>query len=495
MTLRLSSHAVVRSTTATPGYVPESLGHGIVHLGIGAFHRAHQAVYTDAALAARGGDWRIVGVSLRGTAVADALNPQQGRYTLVERGQAGTTARVIGSVERVLAVRQNAHELLPLLADQATRIVSMTVTEKPYTLDRINGGVRSDDTLIAHDLSHPHKPGSIVGLLVESLRLRREANRLPYTVLCCDNLPNNGQLVRAALLDFSSRINPDLQQWIADTVAFPVTMVDRITPASTAQTLADAQELTGLQDLAAVEAESFTQWIIEDNFPAGRPAWEAGGAVFVDDVLHYERMKLRMLNGTHSMLAYAGYLAGLQYVRDVMNDTDMVVLVHRHLHAARQTLTPLPDMDTALYADALMARFANPSIAHETWQIAMDGTEKLPQRLLQPAVAALANGQDARPFAFAVAAWMRYCLGYMDAGQTYVLRDPQEQPINALLAAIDNDDAAAVCDALQNGLDIFPAALLDNSGWQQWVITALQRMLDKGMVDAIKHEAGYEQTL
>lgn len=490
MTLRLSSHAVVRSTTATPGYVPESLGHGIVHLGIGVFHRAHQAVYTDAALTAEGGDWRIVGVSLRGTAVADALNPQQGRYTLVERGQAGTSARVIGSVERVLAVHQNPHELLPLLADQATRIVSMTVTEKAYALDRINGGVRGDDPVIAHDLSHPRQPDSVIGLLVESLRLRREANRLPFTVLCCDNLPNNGQLVRAAVLDFASRIDPGLQQWIADTVAFPVTMVDRITPASTAQTLANAQELTGLQDLAAVEAEPFTQWIIEDDFPAGRPAWEAGGAVFVDDVRPWECMKLRMLNGAHSMLAYTGYLAGLEYVRDVMNDTAMVVLVRRHLHAARQTLTPLPGMDAALYADALVARFANPSIAHETWQIAMDGTEKLPQRFLQPAVAALESGQDARPFAFAVAAWMRYCLGHMDDGQAYMLRDPQEQRINALLAAIDNDDAAVVCDALQNGLEISPAALLDNTRWRQMVVAALQRMMDKGMRAAIEHEAG-----
>jgi fructuronate reductase len=488
VTPRLSSHAAVRSTAATPGYAPESHRHGIVHLGIGAFHRAHQAVYTDAALAAEGGDWRIVGVSLRGSAVADALNPQQGRYTLVERGQAGTTARVIGSIERVLAVRQNRLKLLPLLADPATRIVSMTVTEKAYALDRINGGMRGDDPVIAHDLSHPRQPDSVIGLLVESLRLRREANRLPFTVLCCDNLPNNGQLVRAAVLDFASRIDPDLQQWIGDTVAFPVTMVDRITPASTAQTLADAQELTGLHDLAAVEAEPFTQWIIEDKFPAGRPAWEAGGAVFVDDVQPWERMKLRMLNGTHSMLAYAGFLAGLQYVRDVMHDSSMAALVQRHLQAAGQTLTPLPDMDSARYADALVARFANPSIAHETWQIAMDGTEKIPQRLLQPAVAALENAQDARPFAFAVAAWMRYCLGHTDDGQAYALRDPQEHKIRALLAAIDDDDAGAVCDALQNGLDIYPAALLGNSCWQQWVIIALQRMMDKGMVKAIEHE-------
>ena len=303
-------------------------GPGIVHLGVGAFHRAHQAIYTDDALAAEGGDWRITGVSLRGTDIADALNPQDGLYTVLIPGSNGSSeARIIGSIAQVITARRQPDSVLAALVAPATRIVSLTVTEKAYGIDRSSGQVLPDHPNIAPDLLAPTAPSGPVGLIVEALRRRRAAGSPAFTVLCCDNLPKNGSLVRGGVLDFAARVDPGLRDWIATAVAFPSTMVDRITPSVTDATLSLAERVTGLIDLAAIETEPFTQWVIEDRFSADRPAWDAGGALFVDDVSPYETMKLRMLNGSHSLIAYAGYVAGHRYVRDVMAQPTFAPLV------------------------------------------------------------------------------------------------------------------------------------------------------------------------
>ncbi|MCP1168825.1 mannitol dehydrogenase family protein, partial [Limimaricola sp. ASW11-118] len=247
------------------------------------------------------------------------------------------------------------------------------------------------------------------GLLVEALRRRRGAGRAPFTVLCCDNLPENGALLRGGVLGFARRVDPEFADWISAEVAFPSSMVDRITPAATDDTRALARRLTGYEDAAAIETEPFCQWVIEDRFPQGRPDWEAGGAIFVEDVAPFERMKLRMLNGAHSLIAYAGFVAGHTLVRDAMASAALAALVRRHIAAAARTLGPLPGIDLAAYGAELAARFANPAIAHETYQIAMDGSQKLPQRIFGPAWDAQQAGRDLRPFAFATAAWARYC--------------------------------------------------------------------------------------
>jgi fructuronate reductase len=471
-----------------PRYMPGDHGVGIVHLGIGAFHRAHQAVYTDDALAAEGGDWRIVGASLRSTDIVDILDRQNGFYTLLERGPQGTSARVVASIERAIAASRDPQALLTAMVDPAIRIVSMTVTEKAYGIDRANRAVDPAHPSIAPDLTSPRAPSGVIGLIVESLRQRRDAGIAPYTVLCCDNLPDNGGLIRAGALDLARRVDPDLAGWIEGEVAFPATMVDRITPASTDTTHADAARLTGCRDEAAVETEPFTQWVIEDEFSSGRPAWEAGGAIFTSDVAPYEHMKLRMLNGSHSLMAYAGFLAGLKYVRDAIAWPPLAALVRRHLTVAASTLRPLEGVDFADYAAALVERFANPAIAHETYQIAMDGTEKLPQRLLQPAVDLLERGGDIRPFAFAVAAWMRYALGRTDAGQTYALRDPREKAIAAALDGTSGDPAviAASLHALPGG---FPERLRESPAWTDAVTAILADMLALGVDGAVASEA------
>ncbi|MFP1633632.1 mannitol dehydrogenase family protein [Zhengella sp. ZM62] len=483
---RLASLAGVTGPAALPGYDPAAHGCGIVHIGAGAFHRAHQAVYTDAALARSGGDWRITGISLRGTEVADALNPQNGLYTLVERGAEGTTARVIASIDRVIAATRDRAAPLAAMADASTRIVSLTVTEKAYGIGRAATDADPAHPAVAADLANPGAPQGVLGLIVESLRLRRAAGIAPFTVLCCDNLPDNGALLAAGVTGFARRLDPELADWIAGNVAFPSTMVDRITPASTEETRAEAARQTGCDDHGAIETEAFTQWVIEDRFPSGRPDWEAGGALFVDDVKPYEHMKLRMLNGAHSMLAYTGFLAGHVHVRDVMGDPALAALVGRHMRAAAATLPPLAGIDLDRYRAALLARFANPAIAHQTYQIAMDGTEKLPQRIVAPAMETLRAGGDFRPFAFAVAAWMRYCLGRTEGGEAYALRDPREAEIAAALAATST--AGEISAALHALPGLFPRALSEDAAWVSAVSAALAVMLEKGMAAAIENE-------
>lgn len=485
---RLHSISGVAAGVTLPTYDPAAHGTGIVHIGPGAFHKAHQAVYTDDALSEDAGNWRITGISPRGTAVAEALNPQNGLYTVLERDAGGTRARIIASVARIIAATQDRQGALDALAAPATRIVSLTVTEKAYGIDRAAGALDTSHPAIASDLANPRNPVGVLAMMVEGLRRRRDTGTVPFTVLCCDNLPENGALVKTGVLDFAARIDPALRDWIEANVTFPSTMVDRITPAPTQTTLDDAARLTGCTDLAAIETEPFTQWVIEDRFVAGRPLWEAGGALFVADVAPYERMKLRMLNGTHSMLAYCGFLSGCAYVRDVMANPGLAALVKRHLAAAAATLAPLQGIDFAAYAQQLQDRFANPAIAHETYQIAMDGTEKLPQRIFQPALHALDHGQDTRPFAFATAAWMRYCLGRKDDGETYALRDPREEQIGATLAAAG--DARGIVQALHTLPGLAPPALASNARWMEDVTAILATMKGDGMQAAIAKETG-----
>jgi fructuronate reductase len=483
---RLSSLADVTGGALRPAYDPARHGHGIVHLGIGAFHRAHQADYTDAALAAAGGDWRIVGASLRSLELADALNPQNGLYTLIERGASAVSARVIGSIDRVIAASRDPAGLMTSLTDRRTRIVTMTVTEKAYGVDRATMTVDVGHPVIAADLRKPTNPSGVLGLLAEALRRRRTASIEPFTVLCCDNLPDNGAFVRHGVVDFARRFDPALADWIAKTVSFPSCMVDRITPASTEQTRKDALRLTNCIDLAPVETEPFAQWIIEGLFPSGRPAWEAGGALFVDDVRPYEAMKLRMLNGAHSMLAYAGFLSGRRYVRDTVGPQGFRSLIERHFEAAASTLPQLPGIDLSVYAQQLLSRFANPAIAHETYQIAMDGTEKLPQRIFAPALEALEQELDVRPFAFVVAAWMRYCMGRLDDGTRFALRDPRESEISGLLSTANtSSDVAEALHALPN---LFPQRLRTDPVWRHTVDGCLGTMMGEGMQVALAAE-------
>jgi fructuronate reductase len=476
VTDRLKTLSGLASTAKLPAYDRSKLKSGILHLGPGAFFRAHFAPFTDAALTAGGGDWGIEVASLRTADVADHLNEQNGLYTMLIRDTSGTVAQVIGPILRAHVATRDPAGLLDRLEDPDIRIVSLTVTEKAYGMDTATGGLDLNHADVAADLTNRHAPRGVIGYLVEGLSRRRAKGIAPFTPLSCDNLPSNGAVLKRLVLDFAERVDPPLRRWIEENVPFPSTMVDRITPASTEATYQDAERLTGRQDLAAIETEPFTQWVIEDHFANGRPHWDKAGALMVTDVSAYEKMKLRMLNGAHSLLAYLGYIGGYEFIRDVMDDAGLAALALRHMHAAARTLDAVPGIDLDAYADELIARFANKAIAHRTYQIAMDGTQKLPQRLLEPASEALAHGDKAETYAIAVAAWMRYAIGERGNGERYELRDPRAAEIAALIADVPRS-GAAISAALFTLPGLFPAALTGNRAWTQDVADKLEILI------------------
>ncbi|MBI1207350.1 MAG: mannitol dehydrogenase family protein [Azospirillum sp.] len=425
--MRLGSQTLRRLPPGVtrPGFDRAAVAPGIVHLGIGAFHRAHQAVYTDRALAAGDRAWGIVGVSLRAGETRDALAPQDGLYTVAVRGGGGETLRVVGAISTVLVAPEQPATVLASLSAATTRIVSLTVTEKGYCHDPATGSLNEDHPEIRHDLANPAAPRSAPGYLVAALARRRAAGLAPFTVLCCDNLPANGQTVRSVVRRLAAFSDPALAGFIEQQVAFPSTMVDRIVPATTEADRARIAEALGVTDAWPVVTEPFSQWVIEDCFSMGRPDWGLAGAEFVADVAPYETMKLRLLNGAHSAIAYLGYLAGYATVAEAMADPALAGYVEALMDAeVTPTLTVPPGADVAAYKRALRERFRNPGLQHRTWQIAMDGSQKLPQRLLGTLRDRLAAAAPIARLALAVAAWMRYVTGIDEHGRPIEVRDP-----------------------------------------------------------------------
>ncbi|MEJ1977505.1 MAG: mannitol dehydrogenase family protein [Acetobacteraceae bacterium] len=331
---------------ARPAYDRSAVAAGIVHLGIGAFHRAHQAVYTESVLAAGDRRWGIVGASLRSPDTRDALAAQDGLYALNIRGESDQLA-VIGSVQAVLVAPEDPAALLNRMCQPGVAIVSLTVTEKAYCQQAATGSLDAAHADIRHDLANPAAPRSALGFLAAAIARRRAAGLPPFTVLCCDNLPSNGHTVHRLLTEYATLVSPDLAAYVRSEIACPDTMVDRIVPATTAEDRTRIAAALGLTDAWPVVTEPFTQWVIEDRFPAGRPAWETAGATLVADVAPFEAMKLRLLNGSHSALAYLGYLAGYQTVAETMQDTGIAGFVRRLMEDATPTLSLPAGWDVA----------------------------------------------------------------------------------------------------------------------------------------------------
>lgn len=432
--MRLSSDALSRLPTAVrrPGYDRSAVKPGIVHLGVGAFHRAHQAVVVDDLLANGASEWGIIGASLRNGDTRDALMPQDWLYTVVTRSGAGTEHRVIGSLLDVIVGKEDPERLLACMADPTTRIVSLTVTEKGYCHTPQTGELDEAHPDIVHDLQNPHAPRSAIGFLVEALARRKQAGVPPFTILCCDNLSANGRTVQRIVTRFASLRAKYLGQWIEDKASFPCTMVDRIVPETTAADRDAVSAALSMTDAWPVVTEPFTQWIVEDRFAAGRPDLAAAGVQLVADVGPFEHMKLRLLNASHSALAYLGYLAGYETIAAAMADPHLAALAARVMDDAAVTLKMPAGTDLAAYRASLLQRFANPALHHRTWQIAMDGSQKLPQRLLSTMRDRLQLGLPIDTHALAVAGWMRYVTARDEQGKDIDVRDP----IAGRLAAI-----------------------------------------------------------
>jgi fructuronate reductase len=467
------------SAIERPRYDRAAVTTGIVHLGVGAFHRAHQAVYTDDVLA-RDPRWGIVAASLRSPDTYDALGPQDGLYTVSVRSREGESLRVIGAIRKVIVAPQAVDDLLDALADPQTRIVTLTVTEKGYCHDPATGALNEKHPDVVHDLAYLRAPKSAPGFIIEALRRRRAAGVPPFTVLTCDNLPSNGRTVKRVLTRFAELVDPDFGRFVDEQVSCPSTMVDRIVPATGHDDRERIAGALGAADAWPVVTEPFTHWVIEDRFPQGRPAWEQAGAEFVADVEPYEHMKLRLLNGSHSTLAYLGYLSGYETVADTMADPAFVRLVEGLMDGeVTPTLHMPPGADLESYKRALVERFKNPALRHRTWQIAMDGSQKLPQRLLGTVRDRLRDGAPIDRLALGVAAWMRYVTGKDENGAPIDVRDPMAARLREI-ADRAGDSAERLAGGLFGVREIFGDDLPGDPRFTGAVTAALAQLYARG---------------
>ncbi|NBJ36575.1 fructuronate reductase [Serratia fonticola] len=470
----LAANAIV------PQYDRSKLVSRLVHLGFGAFHRAHQAVYADILAQEHGSDWGYCEINLIGgeQQIAD-LKQQDMLYSVAEMSADAWQCRVVGVVKQALHAQVDGLDaVFQALAQPEVAIVSMTITEKGYCHSPATGQLQLDHPLIVRDLANPHHPQSAVGIIVAALAQRKAAGQSAFSVMSCDNMPENGHVTRNVVTTYAKALDPALATWIETHVTFPSTMVDRIVPAVTPDTLAQVAQQTGVQDPAAVACEPFRQWVIEDNFVAGRPVWEQAGAELVSDVLPFEEMKLRMLNGSHSFLAYLGYLAGYPHISDCMQD-EHYVKAARHLMLAEQAPTlNTPGTDLEKYADSLLARYRNTALKHRTWQIAMDGTQKLPQRMLDSVRWHLANGSDFDCLALGVAGWMRYVGGKDEQGQPIDISDPLREEIARRVANSAEGEPRVM--ALLQMTSVFGRDLPDNQRFVNAVTSAYLALLARG---------------
>lgn len=415
-----------------PGYDRSQVQQGIVHIGVGGFHRAHQAIYTEQLLNQGGAtDWGICGVGLRleDRAMRDALASQDYLYTLYELGDSeDTQIQVVGAIGDFMLAEDDREAVIARLADPATRIVSLTITEGGYCTDDSTGEFLAELPEIRRDLEHPQAPVTVFGFLAEALARRRDAGTRPFTVMSCDNLPHNGRVARNALLGFAALRDRALHDWIADNVSFPNSMVDRITPMTSPAHREQLLAETGIEDAWPVVAEPFLQWVLEDNFCNGRPEWERVGVQFTDSVAPYEEMKIGLLNGSHQALGYLGALLGHQYAHETMRDTQLREYVRAYMDLdVTPRLAEVPGIDLEQYKDTLIERFSNSAICDQLSRICYDGSSRLPKFVVPILVGGIEAGAPLQRVALIFAAWCQYQQGIDENGSKLTVGDPRSE--------------------------------------------------------------------
>ncbi len=469
-----------------PAYDRGALKAGIVHLGVGAFHRAHQAVYTDDAIEAAGGNWGTVGISLRSSTAATQLNPQDGLFCVGSRDGDRESLRAIGNIKTVITAPEDPAAALAALTDADIGLVTLTITEKGYCIDPASGELLADH----EDLRHAHDPSlapdSAIGYLVEAIRLRRQAGAAPLTLVSCDNLPANGARLHSALVQYAAVSDEALARFIETDIACPQTMIDRIVPATTCGDLDRIEAALGYRDAGYVKTEPFSQWVIEDRFSGPVPGWDRAGAMLVAAVGPFETAKLRLLNGPHSTIAYLGYLAGFEYVHEVMARPELrrciTELMEREILPA---VDPPPGLDLDAYARDLRNRFENRALEHRTWQIAMDGSQKLPQRLLDTIRRRIREGRRYDRLALAVAAWMIYATGKDLDGKAIDVRDPLAER-TAALGRTANGSAPRLVEGFLGLTDVFGEDLSANREFRTALEARATTLLARGVLAAVE---------
>lgn len=473
---------------AKPTYLDSDTQHGIAHFGVGGFHRAHQAFYTDALMdQGRDLDWSICGIGLRpeDRKVRDDLAGQDYLYTLFELGDSDDTqSRIIGSISNMLLAEDSIQAVIDKLASPHIRIVSLTITEGGYCIDDSTGEFMAQLPQIQQDLAKPHAPRTVFGVLCAALAQRRANHTPAFTVMSCDNLPHNGNVARKALLAFAALSNPDLHDWIAANVSFPNAMVDRITPMTSNAHRLQLHDQLGIDDAWPVVCEPFIQWVLEDKFSNGRPAWETVGVQLTDDVTPYEEMKIKLLNGSHLALTYLGFLKGYRFVHDTMNDPLFVAYMRAYMDKdVTPQLAPVPGIDLTAYKNTLVQRFSNQAIADQLERVCSDGSSKFPKFTVPTINRLIADGAELKRAALVVAAWALYLKGVDETGQTYAIPDPRAEFCQALVA-----DDELIVQRLLGVEEIFGTAIAQSAEFVaafEWCLNSLREVGVSGTLESL----------
>lgn len=480
MTERLSFATADRLApdVAKFNYDRSALSAGVLHIGLGAFHRAHQAPLFETLIEQGDLGWGVVGASLRSPSIRDALSPQDGLYTLTIEEDDRRATRLIGTMLEMIVAPEHPQRLIEAIASPAIRLVTITVTEKGYRLDPSSGELVEDDPEIQAELASLASPTTMPGYLAAGLKLRRDRGMPPITIASCDNMTDNGGKLSKAVANIAAPHDESLCDWIGRHCAFPNSMVDRIVPATTGSDIESIASRIGLLDLAAVRTEPFCQWVIEEPLTGAARELERAGVRLTKDLAPFERAKLRLLNGAHSAMAYLGGLAGIETVDAFVAEPWGERFVHRLWDEIGATLLPASGLDVGQYQHALMRRFANRALGHRLRQIAIDGSQKLAPRLLAPALELVRRGRRPETIALAVAAWMRWQSGRDDQGMTFTVDDPL-QSTTARLARQDQDPADTVRALMSLG-SVFPTELSSDQGFFELVRDSLRELEQKG---------------
>jgi len=483
MKLSNATLSTLSERVAQPTYDRSRVTNGIVHIGVGGFHRAHEAVYIDDLLRQGEIGWGITGVGLlpQDRNMRNALTAQDCLYTVVEQSASGDMARVVGSITRYFLAADNPEVVLQAMAAPQTRIVSLTITEGGYNFNQGTGEFIGDNPDVIHDLAYPETPVSVFGYVVEALNRRRLSGAPPFTLLSCDNLPHNGAVARKMFLAFAALREQALADWIENNVTFPNSMVDRITPQTTDRDRERIRNEFGIDDAWPVVCEPFRQWVIEKKFCNGRPPLENAGVQFTYDVHPFELIKLRLLNGSHSVMGYLGYLAGYRLIPDVIADPAFHAFIEALMKdEVAPLLTAPPGIDLAEYQQTLLTRFANPAIADQVQRICLDGSSKISKFLLPSIRKALEQNRPIQKLTLALAGWFRYLTGTDEQGNPIEINDPQSSELQRL-AKIGGADPRPLL-SLQN---IF-GDLSNNDHFVQSLTSALKTLTTIGAKEAIR---------
>lgn len=472
------------SSIRTPHYDRTALDAGILHMSVGGFHRSHQAVYVDQVLSQEASNWMIAGVGLMPQDLTNLnhLRGQDGLYAVLERAPNKDDVRVVGSMKTVIHAPSETQTVIDQIANPAIKILSLTITEKGYYYNE-HRDLDFTQANVQHDVALPADPKTAYGYIVKGLQKRVANNAGPITIMCCDNLPGNGHITEHLLTQFMQKAAPDLLPWVKQNVSFPNAMVDRITPVTTPVIQEILEEKFGIRDEWPVVCEDYIQWILEDKFIAGRPAFEKVGVQMVSDVEPYEKMKVRLLNGSHSALSYVSYLMGYRAVDKAMADPLIVEFVKRYMdHDITPSVPNVPGIDLTAYKAKLIERFANPSISDQVQRLAEDGSQKIRNAIVPPLEFQIEKGASTKYIAFALAGWWRYLTGTDEQNDAITIKDPMAETLNNK-ARLTPEDALGLLSIDS----IFGKELAGNAAFLAEVNGFLANFAKIGVKDTLKN--------